>query len=211
MAPRRACVPDPGHEGTTGQDGAAGQGEPGGQIGPVAAASRPERMGEAFCELLERIPSGWLPKAGGVSASVVVLLDYDKLLSGLGTASLDTGEAISASLARRLACEAGLIPAVYRRVMGGRSVVLDMGRRTRFHTEHQRIALGIEAGGCSAEGCDRPPGWCHAHHETPWSEGGSTSVANGRLLCPFHHTTAHDDRYDGRRLPDGQVRFHRRS
>jgi hypothetical protein len=53
--------------------------------------SRPERLGHALCELLERYPADRLPKAGGVSATVLVLLDYDKLLSGLGAAHLDTG------------------------------------------------------------------------------------------------------------------------
>jgi len=185
------------------------EGQPPREPGP--SPSRPEQLGQAFGELLERIPSDWLPKAGGVSSTVVVLLDYDKLLSGLGTAKLDTGEAISASTARRLACEAGIIPAVYRRVVGSGPVVLDMGRRTRLHTEHQRIALDIHQGGCSTEGCQRPPGWCHAHHDVPWSEGGHTSVENGRLLCPFHHRKAHDERYDMHRLPDGKVQFHRRT
>ncbi len=167
-------------------------------------------MGQAFCDLLERIPHDWLPTTGGVSATVVVLLDYDKLLTGLGTAHLDTGQAISASTARRLACEAGIIPAVYQRVIGSRPVVLDMGRRTRFHTEHQRIALDIEQGGCTSETCDRPAGWCHAHHDIPWSQGGDTSLTNGRLLCPFHHRKAHDPHYDMHHLPHRQVSFHRR-
>jgi hypothetical protein len=122
--------------------------------------SRPEQLGQAFGELLERMPADRLPRSGGVSATVVALLDYATLLSGTGAAKLDTGELISASLARRLACQAGVIPTVYQRLLGGRSVVLDMGRRSRFHTEHQRIALDLEQGGCTADGCDRPAGWC---------------------------------------------------
>jgi hypothetical protein len=169
-------------------------------------------MGQALCDLLERFPADRLPRAGGVSARVVVLLDYDKLLTGLGAVELDTGERLSAGVARRLACEAGIIPAVLRRTLGGRSVVLDLGRTTRFHTEHQRIALGIEQGGCTAESCDRPQGWCHAHHDgTTWAHGGGTSVEHGRLLCPFHHRRAHDPHYDMETLPTGQIRFHRRT
>jgi hypothetical protein len=173
--------------------------------------SRPEQLGQAFGELLERMPADRLPRSGGVSATVVVLLDYATLLSGTGAAKLDTGELISASLARRLACQAGVIPTVYQRLLGGRSVVLDMGRRSRFHTEHQRIALDLEQGGCTADGCDRPAGWCQAHHEIPWQDGGVTSVRNGRLLCPFHHRRAHDQNYDTTHLPDGKVVFHRRT
>jgi hypothetical protein len=168
-------------------------------------------LGAAFCELLERLPADRLPTSGGVSATVVVTLDHDRLLSGLGAAQLDTGHAISAAAARRLACEAGIVPAVYRRVLGGPSVVLDLGRKTRLHTEAQRLALAIRDGGCTAEGCDRPPGWCHAHHDTPWAAGGTTTVDNGRLLCAHHHHRAHDPRYQTTHLPTGKVAFHRRT
>src|SRR3954469_14314627 len=40
----------------------------------------PERLGRAFCELLERYPTDQLPKAGGVNAKIVVTLDHDTLL-----------------------------------------------------------------------------------------------------------------------------------
>ena len=179
--------------------------------GAKVVVSRPEQLGHAFGELLERIPTDRLPQTAGGSATVVVTLDLDTLLSGLGTARLDTGEQISAGAARRLACEAGIIPAVVRRLVDGTSVVLDQGRERRLHTKSMRIALGIEQGGCTAEGCRRPPGWCHAHHDLPWSEGGPTSVANGRLLCPFHHRKAHSPTHDMTRLPDGKVRFTRRT
>jgi hypothetical protein len=141
----------------------------------------------------------------------VVTLDYDSLLTGLGTAKLDTGERLSAGQARRLACQAGVIPAVIRRLVDGRSVVLDMGRKRRLYSEHQRIALAVEQGGCTADGCDRPAAWTHAHHDTPWSRGGLTDLDNGRLLCAFHHGKAHSTSYDLRHLPNGKVRFHRRT
>jgi hypothetical protein len=193
--------------------GARNSAQDGAQDGaPPSATTRPERMGQAFCQLLERFPGSRLPKSGGVSATVVVLLDFDKLLTGLGTATLDTGQRISAGLARRLACEAGVIPAVYRTVLGGPSVVLDLGRRRRFHDEYQRIAMTIRDGGCTAEGCDRPASWCHAHHDqVSWSEGGGTSLTRGRFLCPFHQGKAHSPHYEMTRLPTGSVRFHRRT
>ena len=90
--------------------------------------------------------------------------------------------------------------------------MLDLGRRTRFHTESQRLALTVRDRGCTAEGCDRPPGWCHAHHdEVSWADGGGTSVDRGRLLCAFHHRKAHSPAYEITRLPSGQVSFHRRT
>ncbi|MEP7092220.1 MAG: DUF222 domain-containing protein [Nocardioidaceae bacterium] len=172
---------------------------------------RPELLGAAFSELLERLDPTRLPTSGGVNATVVVLLDYDQLLTGLGTAHLNTGTPISASLARRLACDAEIIPAVIRRLIDGRSVVLDLGRTRRLHTEPQRIALTIEQGGCTTDGCTRPAAWCHAHHDTPWSHGGHTSLTNGRLLCPHHHTKAHDPTYDTTHLPHGKITFTRRT
>ncbi|MEJ7831386.1 MAG: DUF222 domain-containing protein [Nocardioides sp.] len=148
---------------------------------PVPGRPSAQRLGRAFCEYVERYPTDALPKAGGVSAMVVVTMTLDSLLGGLAAAHLDTGQPISACLARRLTCEAGIVPAV----LGTRSQVLDLGRKTRFHTEPQRIALAIEQGGCTAEACDWPPGMCHAHHDNlPWSKGGHTSVKDGRLLCP---------------------------
>jgi len=87
----------------------------------------------------------------------VVTMTLETLLGGLTAARLDTGETISPGAGRRLACEAGIIPAV----LGGKSQVLDLGRKRRFHSEAQRIARTIEVGGCEVEGCDWPPGMCH--------------------------------------------------
>ena len=75
-------------------------------------------------------------------------MPLDTLMGGLKAAKLDTGETISPGLARRLACEAGIIPAV----LGGTSQVLDLGRKKRFHNEAQRIVKIIETGGCTGPG-----------------------------------------------------------
>ena len=88
-------------------------------------------------------------------------MPLDTLMGGLKAAKLDTGETISPGLARRLACEAGIIPAV----LGGASQVLDLGHKRRFHNEAQRIVKIIEAGGCEIQGCDWPPG--HVPHAPP--------------------------------------------
>ncbi len=129
------------------------------------------KLGLAFMEYVGRYPTDRLPNAGGMSASVVAVMDYETLLGKLKAAQLDTGHRISPGLARKLACEAGIIPAV----LGSKSQVLDLGRTTRFHTKAQRIALAIEQAGCTAEGCDAPPAMTHAHHHQPWSAGGDTT------------------------------------
>jgi hypothetical protein len=86
-----------------------------------------------------------------------------------------------------------------------------MGRKRRLYTEHQRIALTIDQGGCTADACDRPAAWCHAHHDIAWSAGGHTDLRHGRLLCPFHHGKAHSTSYQMHHLPNGKVQFHRRT
>ncbi len=166
----------------------------------------PTVLGQAFCDLLERLPKDRLPVTAGGDATVVVTIDHDLLLRGIGAAVLDDGTRISASEARRLACEARIIPVV----LGGDSVPLDIGRERRLYDRHQRIAMATRDTGCTAVGCDRPPSWCEAHHDLPWSEGGPTDLAQGRLLCFHHHRLAHDDGFVKTRLPDGRVRFNRR-
>lgn len=168
--------------------------------------SRPLRLGAAFTEYIETRAASGSPQAGGLAATIAVTMTLENLVGASERAAvLDTGESISAAEARRLACEAGIIPAV----LGGVSQPLDIGRKARFHTEPQRTALALRDRGCAEEHCDWPPGMCHAHHRQPWSRGGGTSVKNGVLLCPRHHTLAHDNRYQMKSAKDGKVVFTR--
>jgi hypothetical protein len=169
---------------------------------------RDRMLGEAFCSLVEAIPSSAMPLHGGSATTVVVTVDLDSLRAGVGTATVGDGTSISAVQARRLACQAGVIPAV----LGGKSQPLDLGRTRRLFSPAQRTALALSQPACSAEGCTVPALWCEAHHATqPWSRGGKTNLADGMLLCPWHHHRAHDPTYTTDRLADGAVRFHRRT
>ncbi len=168
------------------------------------------RHGVAFTQILEAVDARWLPTHGGVGATVVVTMTLEQLLADLhhaGVATTDTGGIITVAEARRLACGAGIIPVV----LGTKSVVLDAGQKTRFHSEPMRIAMGLRDRHCTAEGCDVPASMCHAHHDTPYSRGGPTSVNNGRLLCGHHHRRIHDPSFGHETLPTGQIRFHRRT
>lgn len=162
-------------------------------------------LGQALCDLVEHLPVDRLPQAGGVAATVVVTMDLAALQAGVGAGTLDTGAPVSAGQVRRLACNAQLVPAV----LGATSVPLDLGRASRLYTAAQRTAMAVRDQGCTAEGCDRPPAWCEAHHDQPWSHGGPTDLATGRLLCPFHHRLAHHDGYRHTILPNGNLRFTR--
>ena len=134
-----------------------------------------ELRGQAFCELLEHLPTQG--PAGGYAANGVTMLitmDLQRLLDGLGSARLDTGVHISAGDARRLACNAGLVPVV----LDGPSRPLDLGRTKRLHTDAQRKALAVLYDTCGIDGCQRPFAWCEIHHLDPWSNGGPTDLAN---------------------------------
>ena len=165
------------------------------------------QLGEAFRSWIERLPSSVLPGHGGSAVSVVATVELDKLLTGVGPATLTTGERVSAGEVRRLACQTGVLPAV----LGSRSEVLDLGRRRRLFTPAQRKALAIRDRRCRGEGCDVPAAWAEAHHKQSWSTGGATDLADGVLLCSRHHHVIHDRRYGHTWLPNGDVRFHRRT
>ena len=177
-------------------------------VGEVDLLPLTRRRGEAFCALLEHIPAGRLPQHGGTATSVMVTVDLDALRTGLGLGETSTGEVITAGEARRLACTASIVPVV----LGGAGEILDLGRARRLFSPAQRKAMAIRDRRCRAEGCDIPAAWCEAHHAgRPWSQGGRTDLADALLLCSFHHHRAHDQRYDGRRLPNGDLRYTRRT
>lgn len=163
------------------------------------------RRGLALVELLEHLPTDRL--ATRTAATVVVTTTLQSLRGGLAAAHLDTGEALSAGATRRLACGAGVLPAV----LDGASVPIDLGRERRLFSESQRAVLATRHDECAADGCDRPFAWCELHHRDPWSRGGFTDVANAVPLCAHHHRRIHDPGYLHRRLPDGSIRFSRRT
>lgn len=177
-------------------------------MGDVDRLPLPRRRGEAFCTLLEHVPADRLPVHGGTATSVMVMIDLESLRSGLGLAETSTGEVVTAAEARRLACTAAILPVV----LGGAGEVLDLGRSRRLFSPGQRKAMAVRDRRCRAEGCEIPAAWCEAHHQqAPWAHHGRTDLAHGLLLCSFHHHRAHDRCYTAARLPNGDVRYTRRT
>jgi hypothetical protein len=170
--------------------------------GPVLA-------GQGLMELLEKhLNLDSMPSVNGSPFTVVVTIPLEFLCSGLGVAVTDVGVRVSAGEVRRLSCNAGIIPLV----LGGDSVPLDLGREQRFFSKGQKITLNHVYGGCAAHNCDRPPAWVEYHHKKPWAKGGRTDLADGIPLCPPHHHMAdHPETWNMHTLPDGKVRFHRRT
>lgn len=163
----------------------------------------------ALAALLENIDPDGLPLHGGDATSVFVTMTLDQVRNELATAGVlaaDGESEISATDARRLACQATHLPVV----LGGRGEVLDLGRAQRLHRPAQRKAIRLRDRGCRAEGCTTPAAWCEIHHRTPWAQGGSTTVDDAACLCPHHHHRIHDPAYSHEWLSSGAVRYHRR-
>ncbi|MFL6061180.1 MAG: DUF222 domain-containing protein [Marmoricola sp.] len=167
------------------------------------------QRGRAFCTLLEAVDPSRLPRHGGGATAVFVTVTLDALRAELATAGIvcASDERLSASEARRLACNADIIPVV----LGKKSEILDMGRASRRYTTAQHKALRIRDRRCRAEGCTVDATWCEAHHFDLWSLGGRTDLARGALLCPHHHHRAHDRRYVMTLRSTGDLAFHRRT
>jgi len=163
------------------------------------------RRAEALVELCRRaLSGGGLPDSGGDRPQLVVTVPLRTLAAGVGTATLDDGTVMSATTARRLACDAAVLPAV----LGGAGQVLDVGRSRRLFTGPLRRALVLRDRGCAFPGCDRPPSWCEAHHLRHWADGGTTSLDNGVLLCAHHHRLVERGDWTVRLATDGVPDFH---
>ncbi|MEJ7635002.1 DUF222 domain-containing protein [Aeromicrobium sp.] len=160
-----------------------------------------QRLGWAFVELVEHLPQDKLPQAGGLPASVTIETTLEALRTELGKAGVSCGTEISASQARRLACNARIIPIV----MDGDSKILDMTPAKRLHDRYERHAIVKRDGGCCWKGCERPPAWCEVHHPEPYAGGGPTTVDNGALFCFIHHHLLHDADWHARLASDGVI------
>ncbi|MEU0315537.1 DUF222 domain-containing protein [Nocardioides sp. NPDC006273] len=164
-------------------------------------------LGQAFARVIETYDVDQLPRHGGHATTVFITMSVQDLRNDLGAAALGfDGDKVSAGEARRMACNADLIPVV----LGTGSEILDFGRTTRLAHPVQHRALRLRDKCCQAEDCDAPAAWTEAHHLKPWSAGGRTDLANMVLLCSSDHRRTHDPNYDYERLPDGRIRFTRR-
>jgi hypothetical protein len=137
------------------------------------------------CRLALATPD--LPENGGERPQVTVSVDFEVLKQELGVGRLDNGDRITPATARRMACDAGIVPMT----LSGIGLPLDVGRTRRLVTGPLRRALVARDRGCAFPSCDRAARWCDAHHLRHWSHGGSTSLDNTVLVCGFHHFELH--------------------
>lgn len=150
------------------------------------------RRGHALADLVRLAVNADPAVSGGLGVQLIVIASLATLQArlgqtGVGCATAETGQPLSAATTRLLACAATVIPAV----LGANGEPLDIGRATRAIPPAVRRALVVRDRGCAFPGCRRPPRWADAHHIQHWADGGATSLDNLVLLCGHHHDVIH--------------------
>jgi hypothetical protein len=159
--------------------------------------------------LLEVVRRG-VASADGVAttpkAELFVTVSLDELVARTNAATVfgsgEAGTLLGPETARRIGCDAGIVPVV----LGRDGQVLDLGRRFRLFSSAQLRALWLRDGGCTFPQCSVPASWCDGHHLQHWADGGATDLHNAALLCGRHHTVVHRKGYHGE-LRDGRVHW----
>jgi hypothetical protein len=131
------------------------------------------------------------------AAEVRVIVTNEALRTGVGHGRIEAApEPISLASVERMACDGRSVDVIF----GVDGQPLDVGREERFFTKKQRKALAVRDGGCRFGTCERPPSMTEAHHINHWArDGGQTNVADGMLLCKFHHLLVHNNGWEIRR------------
>ena len=161
----------------------------------------------SLCEnALARADTG---RSAGDRYQVLVHVDEQTLATdepgasavGRGICTLADGPGIAPETARRLACDASLVPLIERD-----GEPLSVGRRRRSIPPAIRRALAARDGCCQFPGCDRRR-FVDAHHIRHWARGGETSVSNLILLCTHHHRLVHEGGFSLTLDDRGRPRF----
>jgi hypothetical protein len=144
----------------------------------------------------------------GARTELCVLIDAETLRIGEHTGTVcETvdGIPIPVSLARRLACEAAVIPIV----LGSTGEVLDLGRATRLANRAQRRSCAAMYPTCAAPGCEVGFDRCEIHHLHWWEHGGPTDMNNLVPLCGRHHHLIHDAGFTAALTGNRTLRWYR--
>jgi Domain of unknown function (DUF222)/HNH endonuclease len=132
-----------------------------------------------------------VPSAGGHQPMVVVQVPWATLqaVPGAGPALFADGSPLSGEAARRMACDAKVLPMV----LGSKSQPTDLGRAAYAPTLGLRLAVLVrDAYRCQTPFCGSIPR--HVHHVQHWADGGRTDLDNLVALCGHCHRLIHSSR-----------------
>ncbi|MDX6658598.1 MAG: hypothetical protein QOH62_3391 [Solirubrobacteraceae bacterium] len=185
----------------------APQDVPAGTPDPV---SRRERDADALVVLADSLlTSGPRERTAGDRYQVVVHVDAATLAdpapelpaASSARCELEAGPMLARETARRLCCDAGIVPVLERE-----GKALSVGRKTRSIPPALRRALKARDGGCRFPGCTCER-WVDAHHIEHWARGGHTELGNLVQLCRRHHRLVHEGGWVVERTRDGTLAF----
>src|SRR5687768_14075780 len=112
----------------------------------------------------------------------------------------ELGDGVSAEVARRVLCDAGVVPMLE----DANGKTIDVGRKTRTIPAALRRALDARDGGCRFPGCTNRL-FTDAHHVEHWLDGGETNLDNTVLLCRGHHRHVHEHGFSLERVGEDLV------
>lgn len=133
--------------------------------------------------------------------TVNVLIDLKTLAGARTLADLDElvmmgeGWNLAKDAAEQMLCDAALVATLFK----GRTDVLDVNEAAEQFSKRQRRTIAARDRHCVFPGCTRLPKHCDVHHLHERADGGPTTVANGCLLCRFHHRLLHQHGWSLRR------------
>ena len=148
------------------------------QAAQIAGAGVPPWLAAAGAAAAQAQPAG--------SASASGLLAPGSLAPGLltGVPPGQTGHGTMLTARQVLALCCGARVGAIRWADG---LPLSVGRTARTEPPGLRRALEARDRGCRWPFCDALAAWATAHHITPWSQGGATSLDDLALFCHLHH------------------------
>jgi len=114
----------------------------------------------------------------------------------------ESGLGLSPAAARRLCCDAKIVPVT----VDEQGTPLSVGRKTRVIPAAMRRALELRDKGCRFPGCSHRH--VDAHHLEHWADGGETRLDNLLSTCRYHHRIIHEYGYAVETDKDGQLTFY---
>jgi hypothetical protein len=144
-----------------------------------------QRRHDGFAQLLTlALRASVLPRAGGISTTVLLTMDADTWITGQGAATTGHGYTLSAHTAQRWA---GHDTRLILTLLDKTRAVTAYSTGHRIFTETQRLAIIARDKGCTFPGCDATPQWCEINHVPPWQTSHRTTVTEGALTCAGDH------------------------
>ena len=167
--------------------------------GPDDIRTSQQRLHDAIGVIADAFVAGaGAPSFSGAPRTVIVTIDLEVLEGRLRDAlvALPYGGVVSADTARRLACDAEIIPMV----LGSKGEVLDVGQADHeFSTAIRRAAYVRDGGRCAFPKCRNR--CIELHHIVFRRHGGPTSLDNAAWLCAYHHWLVHEGGWTLQRHP----------